>query len=138
VLSLLVDTLPPQEELLVLTTVVVHVTDNLAKDVKELNFGYRNDRTYNMCHWGLLPCTAVNVLVSTMSSQSRKIDQLKQAIFLTPANVAGGDSFPNPIPTQYIDAMELLKRHICLLDVIVGSHCHHRMIIIITHGLVVT
>ena len=64
-----------------------------------------------------------------MSSQSRKADQLKQAAFLTPADVAGGDSFPDPIPTRYIDAMELLKRYLCLLDAIVGSNCHHRMMV---------
>jgi len=78
---------------------------------------------------GLSPFTNVNVSMSTMSSRSRKADRLKRATFLTPADVAGDDSFPNPIPTRYIDAMELLKRYIHLLDAIVGQKCHHRQMV---------
>ena len=129
--ALLEDILRPHDDFSALTTVVVHVTDDLAKDVKENNNGYRNDRTYDTCHRGLSPFTVVNVSMSTMSSRSRKADQLKQAAFLTPADVAGGDSFPDPIPTRYIDAMELLKRYLCLLDAIVGSNCHHRRMMVV-------
>jgi hypothetical protein len=43
--ALLEDILRPQGDMSTLLTVVVHVTDNLARDVKELNFGYQNDRT---------------------------------------------------------------------------------------------
>jgi hypothetical protein len=134
--ALLEDILRPQGDMSALSTVVVHVTDDLARDVKELNFGYQNDRTYETCHRGLSPFTVVNVSMSTMSSRSRKADRLKRATFLTPADVAGGDSFPNPIPTRYIDAMELLKQYIHLLDAIVGKKRHHRqMVFEITHEM---
>jgi len=130
------DILRPQGDMSALSTVVVHVTDNLARDVNELNFGYQNDRTYETCHRGLSPFTVVDVSMSTMSSRSRKADRLKRATFLTPADVARGDSFPDPIPTRYIDAMELLKRYIHLLDAIVGKKCHHRqMVFEITHEM---
>ena len=88
--ALLEDILRPQDDLSALTTEVVHVTDDLAKDVKESNFGYRNYRSYDTCHRGLSPFTVVNVSMSTMSSRSRKADQLKQATFLTPADKRGG------------------------------------------------
>jgi len=125
--ALLEDILRPQDDLSALTTVVVHMTDDLAKDVKELNFGYRNNQTYKTCHRGLSPSTVVNVSMSTMSSRSRKVDRLKQATFLTPTCVAAGDLFPDPILTRYIDGMELLKQYLCLLDAIARSNCHHRM-----------
>jgi hypothetical protein len=134
--ALLEDILRPQGDMSALSTVVVHVTDNLARDVKELNFGYQNDRTYETCHRGLSTFTVVNVSMSTMSSRSRKADRLKRATFLTPADVGGGDSFPDPIPIRYINAMELLKRYIHLLDAIVGKKCHHRqMVFEITHEM---
>jgi hypothetical protein len=78
--ALLEDILRPQDDLSALTTEVVHVTDDLAKDVKGLNFGYRNYRSYDTCHRGLSPFTVVNVSMSTMSSRSRKADQLKRQL----------------------------------------------------------
>jgi hypothetical protein len=131
VCSLLEDILRPQGDMSALSTVVVHVTDDLARDVKELNFGYQNDRTYETCHRGLSPFTVVNVSMSIMSSRSRKADRLKRATFLTPAaDPAGGDSFHDPIPTCYINAMELLKPYIHhLLDAIVCKKCHHRQMV---------
>ena len=40
--ALLEDILRPHDNLSALTTVLVHATDDQAKDVKELNFGYRS------------------------------------------------------------------------------------------------
>jgi hypothetical protein len=52
--ALLEDIFRPQD-LLSLASVHLGVTTDLAKDVKELNYGYSNDWSYDTCHRGILP-----------------------------------------------------------------------------------
>jgi hypothetical protein len=37
------------------------VTDEMAKDIKEINFGYNNDLSYNTYHRGILPFTVIGL-----------------------------------------------------------------------------
>jgi hypothetical protein len=50
--ALLEDIFQP-DDLFSLSAVHIHVTADLAKDIKELNLGYNNDLTYDNCHRGI-------------------------------------------------------------------------------------
>jgi hypothetical protein len=43
------------QDILSLASVHLGVTTDLAKDIKEFNFGYSNDRSYDTCHSGISP-----------------------------------------------------------------------------------
>jgi hypothetical protein len=42
---------------------------DMAKDVKELNFGYNNDVAYDSCHRGLSPFAVIGVSMATASKR---------------------------------------------------------------------
>ena len=109
---LLEDILRPQDDLTSLSTVLVQVTDDIAKDKKELNFGFGEDVTYQSCHRGLSPFAVVNVSMATMSLRQRKAERYAKVTFQTSADVEANDLFPDPIPTTFLEAAELLKRYI--------------------------
>ena len=126
---LLEDILRPQDDLTSLSTVLVQVTDDIAKDKKELNFGFGEDVTYQSCHRGLSPFAVVNVSMATMSMRQQKAERYAKVTFQTSADVEANESFPDPIPTTFHEATELLKRYMYWLDAIVGHKCDHRVLV---------
>jgi hypothetical protein len=57
------DVFQPNGDIYLLVAVPIHVTADLAKDVKELNFGNNNDLTYDNCHRGLSPFALIGVAI---------------------------------------------------------------------------
>jgi hypothetical protein len=123
---LLVDLLRPVS-MDVLTTVIVTVTDEMAKDIKELNFGFGNDLTYDSCHRGISPFTVVNISMATASTRRRKADRLKRATYLSVADLTETDTIPDPLPTTYLGLKDLLNRYLLFLDVTTGRLNSHRV-----------
>lgn len=108
-----------------LTNVHLGVTTDLAKDVKELNFGYSNDWSYDTCHRGLSPFAVIGVSMATASKRRRQADRLTRTSNLTLAEVAQAETYPDPVPTDYHGLVNLLRRYVELLRHMVGDRSGH-------------
>jgi len=103
----------------------LQVTDEMAKDVKEINFGYNNDLSYESSHRGLSPFTVIGISMATASSRRRQAERLTRTTHLSLSDVTTADSSPDPIPTDYHGLVNLLKRYVTLLQKTVGQRCEH-------------
>jgi hypothetical protein len=59
---------PDEDDLF--STVQILVTEEMAKDFKNLDFGFNGNASYSMCHWGIVPFM-VTPLSLTQASQRR-------------------------------------------------------------------
>jgi hypothetical protein len=117
---LLEDVFRPQD-LLSLVNVHLGVMTDLAKDVKELNFGYSNDWSYDTCHRGILPFAVIGVVMATASKRWRQADRFTWTNNLTLAKVAQAETLLDPLPTEYHGLVNLLHRYVELLHHMVGE-----------------
>jgi hypothetical protein len=101
------------------------VTPDLAKDMKELNFGYSNDWSYDTCHRGLSPFAVIGVSMATASKRRRQADRFTRTNNLTLAKVAQLEMVPDPLPTDYHGLVNLLRRYVELLRHLVGDRSGH-------------
>jgi hypothetical protein len=106
--ALLGDVFQP-DDIYSLAAVHIHVTADLAKDVKELNFGYNHDLTYDNCHRGLSPFAMIGVSMATASKRRRHKDRFSPTSTLMLAEVASSETTPNAIPSEYHDMINLLN-----------------------------
>jgi len=114
----------------------VRVTDEMARDIKELNFGFRGDLSQETCHRGISPFAVVSVTMKTAANRKRKLERLLRASLLTPGDIEAVETVPDPIPTNYMGLMDLLRRYLPYLMAVVGSQCSHaRMVRDITQEL---
>jgi hypothetical protein len=130
--ALLEDVFQP-DDIYSLSAVHIHVTADLAKDVKELNFGYNNDLTYDNCHRGISPFAMIGVSMATASKRRRHEDRFSRTSTLTLAEVASSETVPDAIPSEYHGMISLLKRYVELLRLVVGPRCgHYELVLRIT------
>jgi hypothetical protein len=122
--ALLEDIFRP-DDLLSLAKVHIGVTTDMAKDVKELNFGYSNDWSYDTCHWGLSPFAVIGVLMATASKHRRQADRFTRTNNLTLAEIAQAETLPDSLPTEYHGLVNLLRRYVELLRHMVGERSGH-------------
>ncbi len=71
---------------------------DLAKDIKELNFGYSNDWSYETSHRGLLPFAVIGVSMATASKWRLYADRFSWTSNLTLAEVALAEMTPDALP----------------------------------------
>jgi hypothetical protein len=130
--ALLEDVFQP-DDIYSLSAVHIHVTADLAKDIKELNFGYNNDLTYDNCHRGISPFAMIGVSMATASKRRRHEDRFSRTSTLTLAEVAMAETAPDAIPAEYHGMINLLKRYVELLRLVVGPRCgHYELVLRIT------
>jgi hypothetical protein len=72
--ALLEDTFRP-DDLFSLSSVYLGVTADMAKDMKELNFGYNNDLSYDTSHRGISPFTVIGVSMLEASKRRHHADR---------------------------------------------------------------
>jgi hypothetical protein len=77
--ALLEDIFRP-DDLFLLNNVQLGVTTDMAKDIKELNFGYSNDWSYDTCHRGLSPFAVIGVSMATASKRRRHADRFNRTM----------------------------------------------------------
>lgn len=126
--ALLVDILRPRDPSL-LSAVNIDTTDEMAKDVKELNFGFGMDVTYRSCHRGISPFAVVVGSMAKASMRNRLADRMRRATMLSVADIENSDSTPDPIPTSFTGLMDLLNRYTIFLERVVGLRCNHRAMV---------
>jgi hypothetical protein len=132
----LLETLLQPDDIFSLSAVQIHVTADMAKDIKELNFGYNNDLTYDNCHRGISPFTMIGVSMATASKRRRYEDRFSRTSTLTLAEVAQAETTPDAIPSEYHGMINLLKRYAELLRLLLGPRCgHYELVLRITAEL---
>jgi hypothetical protein len=124
--ALLEDIFRPAD-LFSLESVQLSATDEMAKDVKTLNYGHNNDLSYESSHRGVSPFTVIGVTMATASRRSRQADRFSRTSNLTLAEVTMADTNPDPIPKDYHGTVNLLRRYTMFLQHIVGHRSAHYM-----------
>jgi hypothetical protein len=122
--ALLEDTFRP-DDLFSLSSVYLGVTADMAKDLKELNFGYNNDLSYDTSHRGISPFTVIGVSMLEASKRRRHADRFYRTSQLTLAEVAQSETTPDALPTEYHGLVNLLRRYVTFLRLLVGERCGH-------------
>jgi hypothetical protein len=110
-----------------LETVHLRATDDMAKDVKTLNYGHNNDLSYESSHRGVSPFTVIGITMATATQRSRQADRFARTGNLTLAEVTMADTNPDPIPKDYHGTVNLLRRYTMFLQHIVGHRSAHYM-----------
>jgi hypothetical protein len=108
-----------------LNAVHLGVTVDLAKDVKELNFGYSNDWSYDTSHRGLSPFAVIGVSIATASKRRRHQDRFSRTNNLILAEVELAETTPDALPTEYHGMINLLRRYVELLRHVAGERSGH-------------
>jgi hypothetical protein len=108
-----------------LESVQLSATDEMAKDVKHLNYGHANDLSYESSHRGVSPFTVIGVLMATASRRRRQAERYTRTTHVTLAEVTMADTNPDPIPTDYHGTVNLLKRYTMFLQHLVGPRSPH-------------
>jgi hypothetical protein len=133
--ALLEDIFQP-DDIYSLSAVHIQVTADLAKDIKELNLGYNNDLTYDNCHRGISPFSMIGVSMATASKRRRHEDRFSRTSSLTLTEVAQSETVPDAVPSDYYGMLNLLKRYVELLRLVLGPRCgHYEMVLRITAEL---
>jgi hypothetical protein len=71
-------------------------TDEMAKNIEELNYGYNNDLSYEMSHHGISPFAVIGVSMATVSRH--QADCFTRTSNLTLPEVFIANTMPDPIP----------------------------------------
>ena len=90
------------------TPVNIFVSADLAKDIKELNLGYGNDKSFDSCHRGISPFGVLAVSQETASFRRRAAERAQHAMMLSMEDVTSMESGPGPCPTTYDGLLRLL------------------------------
>jgi hypothetical protein len=122
--ALLEDVFRP-DDIFSLNAVHLQVTTDMAKDFKELNFGYNNDLSYEGCHRGISPFAVIGTSMATASKRRRHEDRFARTSNLTLSDVAQAETTPDPIPAEYHGLINLLRRYVEFLNRTLGARCSH-------------
>jgi hypothetical protein len=102
------------------------VTDEMAKDFKNLEFGYNGDASYTTCHRGVSPFMVIPVSLAVASQRRRAADRYaKVGGNLTLDEVTGAETTPDSTPRNYTELMDLLRSYIFVLQRMFGARCGH-------------
>jgi hypothetical protein len=113
----------PQE--ISMDAVSLRITDDMARDVKDLNFGFGDDRSYSTCHRGISPFTVVTVLSATAAKRRRLELRRQECTSITWGDLPNFESSPDPLPKGFVGLLHLIRSYMALLVVVVGKKCHH-------------
>jgi hypothetical protein len=70
-------------DLFSLESVQSSATDDMAKEIKNLNYGYNNDVSYESSHRGISPFAVIGVSMATASRRCRQADRYTRTSNLT-------------------------------------------------------
>ena len=123
--AVLEDAFRPAANVRAMHRVHITVTDDMAKDFKELNFGYNMDLSYETCHRGVSIFGMVGVSMAMHSQRSRAAERLSRATHITLADVTSQDSRPDKIPSDYSGLADVLRRYHYFLMETTGTESDH-------------
>lgn len=109
-----------------LNNVPVTTTDDMAEDMRKLDFGFSGDVTHITCHRGISPFSVLSMSPAAINLRKRKANRANQATHLSIQDLAEHETTPEAIPTTHLELQQLLRRYLGLLRVVVGENCTHR------------
>jgi hypothetical protein len=108
-----------------LELVQLSATNEMAKDVKNLNYRHANDLSYESSHQGVSPFTVIGVSMATAIRRRRQAERYTRTTNFTLAEVTMADTNPEPIPADYHGTVNLLRRYTMFLQHLVGTRSAH-------------
>jgi hypothetical protein len=105
--------------------VAIYVSREMAKDIKELNFGYGGDKDYESCHRGISPFAVIPVSAASASARRRAQQRLSQVSFMTSADARELETSPSSCPTTYDALQRVLLAYTTFLRKIFTGDCRH-------------
>jgi hypothetical protein len=112
----------PQE--ISMDAVSLLITDDMARDVKDLNFGFSDNKSYSGCHRGISPFTVVTVLSATAAKCRLELCH-QECTSITYGDLPNFESSPGPLPKDFLGLLHLIRSYMALLVVVVGKKYHH-------------
>jgi hypothetical protein len=95
----------------------VLVLEDMAKDFKNLNFGYNGDAGYSTCHHGMSPFMVILVLMAQASQRQRAAKRYARVgTNLILSDMTGSEMVPDATPRSYCKLMDVLKCHCFFLQ----------------------
>jgi hypothetical protein len=123
--ALMRELLSPDEDDM-FNAVHILVTEEMAKDFKDLNFGFNGDTSYTSCHRGISPFMVIPVSMTQASQRQRAAERFARVgANLTLADVTGAETIPDATPRNYRELMDVLKCYCFFLQRMHGARCHH-------------
>jgi hypothetical protein len=102
------------------------VTEEMAKDFKNLDFGFNRDVSYATCHQGISPFMVIPVSLAQASQRRQAAERYARVgSNLTLTNVTGSEMVPDATPKSYRELMDVLKCYCFFLQHMLGARCHH-------------
>jgi hypothetical protein len=97
----------------------------MARDVKDLNFGFGDDKSYSGCHRGISPFTVLAVLSATAARRRQLELRRQECMSIIYGDLANFESSPDPLPKDFVGLLHLIRSYMALLVVVVGKKCQH-------------
>jgi hypothetical protein len=79
--------------------VSIFVSRDMAKDIKDLNFGYGGDKDYESCHRGISPFAVIPVSAATAFAKRQAQQRYNQVSHITSADAMAMETSPSSCPT---------------------------------------
>jgi hypothetical protein len=106
--------------------VQILVTEEMAKDFKNLDFGFNGDASYATCHQGISPFMVIPVSLAQASQRRRAAERYSRVgSNLTLTDVTGAETMPDATPKSYRELMDVLKNYCFFLHQMLGGRCSH-------------
>lgn len=103
----------------------IYISSEMAKDVKDLAFGYGGDLSYETCHRGLSPFAVIAVSMEQQSKRKRQQELARRATTVSVSDIQALETEPGQCPHGYSGLMEVLRRYASLLVILVGQYATH-------------
>jgi hypothetical protein len=105
--------------------VLIYISPELVKDVKDLQFGASYDISYRTCHRGLTPFAVPHTSIARQAELRYLAEDLSEATSTTAADIKANRSHPPACPATYFELLRMLSAYIKLLGILCGADCHH-------------
>jgi hypothetical protein len=105
--------------------VLIYISPELVKDIKELQFGAGFDIAYRTCHRGLTPFAVPHTSIARQAELRHQAEDLAEATTTTAADIKANRSSPPPCPQTYFELLRMLSAYAKLLDTVCGQDCRH-------------
>jgi hypothetical protein len=106
--------------------VQVLVSKTIAKDFKNLDFGFNGDTTYSTCHRGISPFMVIPVSLAQASQHCRMADRYARVgSNLTLDDVTRSETMLDTTLQMYQEIMDVMKNYCFFLQRILGARCSY-------------
>jgi hypothetical protein len=105
--------------------VAIYVSTEMARDVKDLAFGYGGDKSYETCHRGISPFAVIPISAEAAAARNRLQDRQSRVSFLTAQDALESESLPGRCPSTYDGLQRALLGYQTFLRLLFGGYCAH-------------